>query len=101
MGSVRVQVRKDGSIPLPKEVLEALGAGPGSYLLLKVVEGRLEVEKTTYDPWTEGLKKKGPASFEEIMKKQKEGLQEAEKDFMEKLKNPPEIRPEDRHDFWD
>ncbi len=101
MGTIRVQIRKNGSIQLPKEVLEALDAGPGSYVTLTVKDDRVELEKTSYDPWKEGQKKEKTASFDELIQRQEKGLARAEQDFMEKLKEPPEVRPEDRRDFWD
>jgi bifunctional DNA-binding transcriptional regulator/antitoxin component of YhaV-PrlF toxin-antitoxin module len=100
MGTHRVQIRKNGSVVLPPEVLAALEAGPGSYLELTVKDAAVEIVKIAYDPWTEA-QKKTTSDFDEIMKRQQAGLEEAEKDFMEKLKKPPEIRPEDRRDFWD
>jgi len=94
-------VRQDGTIRLPKEAMEALDVGPGSYLKVTIHSGRVELVKTVYDPWEEGQRKKKTASFEELLKRQKEDLAEAERDFMEKLKKPPDVRPEDRLDFWD
>jgi antitoxin component of MazEF toxin-antitoxin module len=94
-------VRKDGGVQLPKEALEALGAGPGSYLSVAVEGERIVLAKTAFDPWAEGQKKAASHSFDEILERQQAGLAEAEKDFMEKLKKPPEVRPEDRPEFWD
>jgi hypothetical protein len=99
--ATRLQIRKDGSIQLPQEILDALEAGPGSYLSVTATGGRAELIKIAYDPWTEGQKKTRPDSFDDLLKRQKEGLAEAEKDFMEKLKKPPAVKPEDRRDFWD
>ena len=101
MGMIRVQIRKDGSIALPKNVRDALDVGPGSYLKITIEDGRAALEKVAYDPWAEGQKKPEHDSFDKILEQQEKGLQNAEKDFLEKLKNPPEIRPEDRRDFWD
>ena len=93
MATSRVQVRKDGSAGLPREVLEALEAGPGSYLEITVAEGVATIRRIAYDPWAEGQKKPQHDSFDAILKRQEEGLAEAEKDFLEKLKKPPEVRP--------
>ena len=101
MGIVRVQIKKDGSVPLPKETLDAMEAGPGSYVEITVDGSQVTLEKIAYDPWKEGQKKAKPDSFDAILKRQEEGLAEAEKNFMEKMKKPPEVRPEDRRDFWD
>jgi bifunctional DNA-binding transcriptional regulator/antitoxin component of YhaV-PrlF toxin-antitoxin module len=102
MAAIRVQVRKDGSIALPRNVLEALGADVGSYLAVTVEEDRAVLCKTTFDPFAEAQKKPDPDAFEKILRRQREGLDQAERDFMQRLKEPPpEVRPEDRPEFWD
>ena len=101
MAELRIQIRRDGSIVLPKEALDALNAGPGSYLKVSLAKGKIELEKTFYDPFAETPKGPDPDALDKIAKKQQEKLKEAEKEFFEKLKEPPELRPEDRPDFWD
>jgi bifunctional DNA-binding transcriptional regulator/antitoxin component of YhaV-PrlF toxin-antitoxin module len=102
MSTMRVQVKKDGSIVLPKNVLDALEAETGSYLLLTIEENRVVLEKTIFDPFAEVQQKVDPDAFDKILKKQKEGLDQAERDFMQRIKGPPpEIKPEDRLEFWD
>ena len=101
MANVRVQIKKDGSVPLPKIVREALDVGPGSYVEIAVEKEQLVLKKIQFDPFAQAAKKPDPDAFEKIMQRQKEGLVEAEKEFMDRLKEPPEIKPEDRHDFWD
>ena len=101
MKNNRVQVRKDGTVPLPRNILEALDAGPGSYLSIIVKKNTIELQKMEFDPFEEARKKPDLDAFEKIRKKQEEGFAAAEKEFLEKMKDPPEIRPEDRPDFWD
>ena len=101
MKTIRVQIRKNGSITLPKEVLDGLDVGPGSYLKLTLEKTHITLEKMDFDPFAEVRKKPDPDAFEKIRKRQEEGLAEAEKEFLERMKDPPEIRPEDRPDFWD
>ncbi|HAK95179.1 MAG TPA: hypothetical protein DCM87_09305 [Planctomycetes bacterium] len=102
MAGIRVQVRKDGSVPLPRNVLDALGADAGSYLAITVEDDRVVLQKTTFDPFAEAQKKPDPDAFEKILKSQREGLDQAERDFMQRIKDPPpEVRPEDRPEFWD
>lgn len=99
-GEFRVQVRKDGSLALPREALSALGAEPGSYLGITVADGVLTVRKIQFDPFAQPRSTPAPDAFDRILKRQKDGLVEAEKEFLDKLKEPPEVRPEDRPDFW-
>ncbi len=102
MSALRVQVRKDGSIALPKSVLDALGVDAGSYLGIAIDKNRVVLEKVSFDPFAEGQKKPDPDAFEKILKKQKEGMDEAEREFLQRMKEPPpEIKPEDRPEFWD
>ena len=102
MSTIRVQVKKDGSLTLPKNVLDALEVDTGSYLLITIDENRVVLEKTIFDPFAEVQKKLDPDTFDKILKKQKEGLDQAERDFVQRMKGPPpEIKPEDRPEFWD
>ncbi len=102
MAAIRVQVRKDGGIVLPRNVLDALEADAGSYLAITVEENRVVLQKTTFDPFAEAHKKPDPDAFEKILKQQREGLDKAERDFMQRMKEPPpEVRPEDKPEFWD
>lgn len=102
MAAIRVQVRKDGSVVLPRNVLDALGADAGSYLAITAEENRVVLEKTTFDPFAEAQKKPDPDAFDKILRRQREGLDQAERDFMQRMKEPPpEVRPEDRPEFWD
>ena len=102
MSAIRVQVRKDGSITLPRNVLDALEADTGSYLGIAIDKNKVVLEKISFDPFAEAQKKPDPDAFEKILKKQKEGLDEAEREFLQRMKEPPpEIKPEDRPEFWD
>lgn len=101
MAAKRIKVQPDNRVSLPSEVMQALDIAPGSYVAFEVSEGAAILKKVDFDPFQEGLKKPDPDAFDKIIKKQKAGMQEAEKEFMERLKDPPEVKPEDRPDFWD
>ncbi|MBN1418269.1 MAG: hypothetical protein JXP34_05800 [Planctomycetes bacterium] len=97
----RLQIRKDGTIQLPDEIMQALEWYPASYLKIDVQEGKLILEKIAYDPFAEATKKPDLDAFDKIMKKQKDSVRKAAEEFEDMMKKPPEIRPEDRPDFWD
>ncbi len=54
------------------------------------------------DLFAEALRKPDPESFETILAKQKKSQEDAFKAFEEKVKQKdlPEVRPEDRPDYW-
>jgi len=97
----RIRIAPDGSIRLPRAVTEKLGWTTGSYLIVKVNGEVVELERIEVDHFAEAVKKPDADAFEKIMKKQKESTKKAFQDFETKIKDPPEIRPEDRPQFWD
>lgn len=97
----RLQIRKDGTIQLPPEVMQALEWYPASYLKVEVEGGKVILEKIAFDPFAEARKTPDLDAFEKIMKKQQESVRKAEEEFEDMMKKPPEVRPEDRPDFWD
>ncbi len=101
MTTKKIRVGARGKIALPSEILQALDVDEGSYLSFEIDDAAVTLKKLHYDPFLEAGKKPDPDGFEKIMKQQKEGMKAAEQEFRERLKKPPELRPEDRPDFWD
>ncbi len=99
--SHRLRVAPDGSIRLPAELMEHLGWKTGSYIEFEKKGERLHLWRVEVDLFAEAVKKPDDDAFDKIMKKQKESQSKAFKDFEKKIKDPPELRPEDRPQFWD
>jgi len=99
---VRIKIAPDGALRLPEEVLEDLGWKTGSYLEVSVEGGDAHLHPIEVDLFAEALKKPDPNSFDQILSKQKKSQEDAAKFFEEKIKDKelPEIRPEDKPDFW-
>jgi bifunctional DNA-binding transcriptional regulator/antitoxin component of YhaV-PrlF toxin-antitoxin module len=99
----RLRVSKSGSIRLPEALREELGWTTGSYLEFKRNGDRLEIWRVEVDLFEEALEKKTDEdAFEKILHRQAESRTRALDNFEEKLKDPPpDLRPEDRPDFWD
>lgn len=98
----RIQISRDGSIRLPKKLMEEVGWMPGSYLKVTRDEAVIALEKIQFDPFAEAQKGPDKDAFDKVLKKQREGAEEAKRLFEEKIKEPPgEIRPEDKPFFWD
>ena len=92
----------DGSFRLPREVLEQLGWKTGNYLEVSVREGVVRLKHVEVEPFVEALKKPEPDAFERILSQQKKSREEAFKVFEERVKTKdfPEVRPEDKPDYW-
>lgn len=96
----RIRIGADGTIRLPEEILEQLQWAPGHYLELAITDAELRLEKIDVDPFEEAMKKPDPSEFDRILGEQEKSREDAFKAFEEKLKQPPEVRPEDREDHW-
>jgi AbrB family looped-hinge helix DNA binding protein len=98
----RIRISPDGSLQLPKEVLEKLGWRPGSYLEFSVEAGALHLRRVEVDPFAEAIKKPDADAFEQILSQQKKSQEAAFRTFEErvKAKDFPELKPEDKPDFW-
>lgn len=96
----RIRIRPDGAIRLPDEVLNELEWSGGHYLEITVDQHGVRLEKIEVDPFEEAMKKPDPSEFDRILGEQKKSQQDAFKTFEEKIKKPPEVRPEDRSDHW-
>jgi bifunctional DNA-binding transcriptional regulator/antitoxin component of YhaV-PrlF toxin-antitoxin module len=97
----RIRIAPDGSLKLPREVSEKLGWTTGSYLEVSVKGDAVELKRVEVDLFAEAVKKPDGDTFEKILRKQKESTEKAFKDFEVKIKDPPQLRPEDRPQFWD
>jgi len=96
----RIRVAEDRSIRLPREVMEKLEWDSGHYLELEVGENTVRLKRVEVDPFTEAVKAPDPDTFDKILKEQIESQQKAFDTFDEKIKDPPEVKPEDRPDHW-
>ena len=92
----------DGSLRLPKDVLEKLGWQAGNYLEVLVEGGAVHLRRVEVDPFVEALKKPEADAFEKILTQQKKSKEAAFKTFEERVKTKdfPELKPEDKPDHW-
>ena len=98
----RIRIASDGSLQFPKDVLDKLGWQAGSYLELSVEGSAVHLRRIEVDPFAEALRKPEADAFEKILGQQKKSQEEAFKTFEErvKAKDFPELKPEDRPDYW-
>jgi len=101
MARKRLRVGTEGSLKLSEELRGELGWTTGSYLEYEVKGERLEIWKVEVDLFAEAMKKPDKDALDKALERQAENRTAAFEDFEEKMKNPPEVRPEDRPDFWD
>ena|ERR1041384_4370123 len=99
--SGRIRIAPDGSLKLPRDVVDKLKWTTGSYLEVSVKGETVELRRVDVDLFEEAAKKPDADAFEKILKKQKESTARAFQDFEVKIKDPPKLRPEDRPQFWD
>ncbi|MHC4953779.1 MAG: hypothetical protein ACYTGZ_07800 [Planctomycetota bacterium] len=97
-------IQPDGSIKLPHEALEAIGAEPGDEVRL-FIDGRkkvIRIERHSDDPWADALKEKPKQDMEGIFEEQKRRQAEAEAIFKKRLKDskPGEGKPDSDSDKW-
>jgi len=99
---MRIRITPDGSVRLPADVTEKLGWQTGSYLEVSVEGDTVKLRRIEVDPFAEALKKPDERAFEKILEKQKKSQDEAFKTFEERVKRGdiPEVRPEDKPDYW-
>jgi len=97
---VRVRIEDDGSIRLPKDMMEKLGWGMRNYLEVTVTERSLRLEKVEGDPFAEAMKKPDSDALDKLIAEQSESQKKALDTFAERIKSSPEVRPEDRPDYW-
>ena len=97
----RIRIAADGSIRLPEKLREQLGWTSASYLEFETADDRVTFWKVEVDLFAEAMKKPDADGFEKALKRQKTSREDAFKEFEERMKDPPEVRPEDRPEFWD
>jgi hypothetical protein len=96
------RIRKDGSIRLPEEMMDALALYPGSKYWAKIEDGRLLIEKAVdgEDPFEKAARGPDLSAMDRIRKQQEDEKRRARERFEEMIKKPPEIKPEDNPDLW-
>ena len=101
MSTERLRVSANGAIKLPEELRETLEWPTGSYIQYAVKGDKLELWKIKVDLFAEAVKKPDEDKFDKIMDDQASSREKAVDEFEERIKEPGEIRPEDRPEFWD
>lgn len=96
------RIRKDGSIRLPDEVMDAAQLYPGSKFTARLEGGNLVIEKVVEkeDPFAKAARGPDTSEFDRIQREQEEGKRKARDRFEELIKKPPDIKPEDNPDLW-
>ena len=98
---IRIQINTNGSVKVPKGIMDKLEWMPGSYLKVSLDGKKVTLEKVAYDPFKEPSKKVDADAFDRMIQEQDESLDRAKETFERKLKEPPpEVRPEDHPDYW-
>ena len=80
---MQVTISEDGSIRIPREALDVLGAEPGDDL--KVILDRrrraVRLERTSGDPWADAMREPKSKDFEDLLEEQKRREAEARAAF--------------------
>jgi len=98
----RVRVSKDGSLKIPRSIVRSLGIPALADVELRPRDdGTLEFVVQPHDPFEAGPQKPADDSFEKLVAEEDTRAEKADRKFRELMENPPEVRPEDRPDFWD
>ena len=99
---LRIKIAPDGTLRLPKEIADRLGWKTGSTLEVSEEGGVVRLERLEVDPFAEAQKAPEPDAFEKRLAADRKRQEEARRTFEERLKakDLPELRPEDRPDFW-
>ena len=86
---MRLPLAEDGSVRLPAEVLEALGAAPGDTLKLFVDRKRksIRLERVSDDPWADAMRQAPEKKLDDILADQQKRQSEADDLFDRKLKD--------------
>ena len=98
----RIKIGSDGSLHLPRDVLDRLGWKTGSFLEVSEADGAVHLVRVEVDPFAEAMKPPDPDALERALEAEKKSRADALASFEEKLRSGkvPEARPEDRPDFW-
>jgi AbrB family looped-hinge helix DNA binding protein len=98
----RTRIDQDGTLRLPAEVSERLGWKPGTYLEVTLDGDAARLRRIEVDPFEEALRKPDADAFEKLLEKQKKSREDAIRSFDDRVKrgDVPEVRPEDKPDYW-
>lgn len=95
------EIGNGGRIHLPKEIMKAMGVGPGNQIKFEVQgEWVMIARHQIKDPFAEAANKKKGPGFKDLMAQEEARKKEASKIFDQRVQEKHEIRPEDREDFW-
>ena len=83
------KIEPDGSLKLPREALDALGAAPGDDVKLFVDSRRkfVRVERHSDDPWADALKEKKSKGLEDLFEEQQKRQTDAHDLFNQRLRD--------------
>ena len=70
------------------------------YLEVTLDEEGVRLRKVEVDPFAEAMKQPDSAEFDRILSQQRQSQEDAFKAFEAKVKDPPEVLPEDKPDHW-
>jgi len=83
------RIEPDGSLKLPREALDAIGAEPGDDVKLFVDSRRkfVRVERHSEDPWADALKEKKSKGLEDLFAEQQKRQTDADDLFNKRLRD--------------
>ena len=84
---MQIKLEADGSLRLPPEALQTLGAEPGDEvkLFLDNRKKQIRMERTSGDPWADAMRENKPKGMEDIFADQQQREAAAEDIFKRKL----------------
>ena len=99
---MRIRISQDGSLRIPEDVATTLGWRSGSYLEVEVEGEVVKLHRIEVDPFAAALEKPDESAFEKILEKQRKSREDAFRSFDDRVKrgDVPEVRPEDKPDYW-
>ncbi|MEM8883397.1 MAG: hypothetical protein AAGD14_04980 [Planctomycetota bacterium] len=101
---MKLTIGADGSLKLPPEALEALGAEPGDTVKLNLDarQKRVRMERVSDDPWADAMREGPSKGFDDVLSDQQKREAEAKDLFDRKLRDSKtdDEKPDDDHDRW-
>ena len=84
---IQATIQPDGSVRLPAEALETLGAEPGDEvkIFLDNRKKAVRLERTSGDPWADAMRETKSKDLGDILAEQKKREAEADELFRRKL----------------
>jgi len=84
------RIAPDGSLKLPPDALDALGAEPGDEVRLFVDSRKkvVRVERYSDDPWADALKEKKSKGLDDLFAEQQKRQAAADDLFSQRLRDP-------------